>query len=77
MTELFAITDIHVHDGRGISIRELRALLLNYELPGQQSYGFFGQLPYGLPKDSGFARSRLVAAVLNGIRIGAIWMVRP
>jgi len=66
--ELFAITHIHVHDGLGISIRELGALLPNHELPGQRSYGFFGQLPYGPPKRFRVREVELVAAgVLNGI----------
>ena len=76
VTELFAITDIHVHDGSGISIRQLRGLLPDYEMLGQRSYGFFGQLPYSLPKRFEVREDELIAAgALNGVHIGAIWMV--
>lgn len=76
VSELFAITDIHVHDGAGISMTDLRALVPDYELLGQRSYGFFGQLPYGLPKRFRVREDELIAAgALNGVHIGAIWMV--
>ena len=76
VAELFAITDIHVNDGSGISIRQLRGLLPDYELLGQRSYGFFGQLPYGLPKRLAVREDELIAAgAPNGLHIGAIWMV--
>lgn len=76
VAELFAITDIHANDGSGISIQELRGLLPDYELLGQRSYGFFGQLPYGLPKRFAEREAELIAAVApNGFHIGAIWMV--
>ena len=76
VTELFAITDIHVLDGSGISIKQLHGLLPDYELLGQRAYGFFGQLPYGLPKRFRVREDELIAAgALNGIHIGAVWMV--
>jgi len=74
VAELFAITDIHANEGSGISIKELRDLLPDYELLGQRSYGFFGQLPYGLPKRFAVREDELIAAgALNGFHIGAIW----
>ncbi len=76
VAELYAITDIHVHDGAGISMRELRGLVPDYELLGQRSYGFFGQLSYGLPKRFRVREDELIAAgALNGVHIGAIWRV--
>ena len=87
VTELFAIIDIHVHSGSGISIKELRGLLSDYELLGQRSCGFFGdgfngrvrffeQLPH-LPKEFEIRETELIAAgALNGFNIGAIWRVR-
>ncbi|MFZ0704871.1 MAG: class I SAM-dependent methyltransferase [Candidatus Korobacteraceae bacterium] len=76
VAELFAITDIHANEGSGISINELRDLLPDYELLGQRSYGFFGQLPYGLPRSFTVREDELIAAgALNGFHIGAIWMV--
>lgn len=74
--ELFAITDIHVHDGSGISVGNLRNLAPDYELLGLRSYGFFGQLPYGLPEKYRTSEHELIAAgALNGVHVGAIWMV--
>jgi len=74
--ELFAITDIHVHDGSGISVGNLRDLAPDYELLGLRSYGFFGQLPYGLPEKYRTSEHELIAAgALNGVHVGAIWMV--
>jgi 2-polyprenyl-3-methyl-5-hydroxy-6-metoxy-1,4-benzoquinol methylase len=76
VAELFAITDIHANDGSGISMTQLRGLLPDYELLGQRSYGFFGQLPYGLPKGFAVREDELIAAgAPNGFHIGAIWMV--
>jgi SAM-dependent methyltransferase len=76
VAELFSITDIHVCDGAGISIRKLRALLPEYDLLSQRSYGFFGQLPYSLPKRFRILEDELIAArASNGFHIGAIWML--
>ena len=69
--ELFAITDIHVHDGSGISVGNLRDLAPDYELLGLRSYGFFGQLPYGLPEKYRISEHELIAAgALNGVHVG-------
>jgi 2-polyprenyl-3-methyl-5-hydroxy-6-metoxy-1,4-benzoquinol methylase len=76
VAELFAITEIHICDGSGISLRQLRGLLPDYDLLGQRSYGFFGQLPSRLPSRYVAREEQLIAAgVLNGFHIGAIWMV--
>ena len=78
VAELFTITDIHVHDGAGLSIRDLRGLMPDYELLAQRSYGFFGQLPYGLHQRFAEREDELISAgALNGVHIGAVWMVRP
>ena len=73
--ELFSITDVHVYDGQGISISELRTLLSGYELAAQRTYGFLGQLASALPEDGRKLEKRLIAAhALNGFYLGALWM---
>jgi 2-polyprenyl-3-methyl-5-hydroxy-6-metoxy-1,4-benzoquinol methylase len=77
VAELFAITDIHVHDDQGISIRDLSALLPDYDLIRQRSYGFFGRLWSTLPPDLKRIEERLIAEnALNGGHVAAAWMLR-
>ncbi len=76
VAELFSITDIHVHDGEGISIAELRGLLPEYSLASQRSYGFLGQLESGLTGDRKKTEQQLIAAhALNGFHVGAAWVL--
>jgi SAM-dependent methyltransferase len=77
VTELFAITDIHVYDDQGISIERIRDLLPAYELLSQRSYGFFGELWSTLPKNLKQKEEQLIAAnALNGGHIAAVWGLR-
>jgi 2-polyprenyl-3-methyl-5-hydroxy-6-metoxy-1,4-benzoquinol methylase len=73
--ELFSITDIRVHDGRGVALSEIRDHLPDYELISQRSYGFFGQLSHSLPVHlKKVEESEIAAHSLNGFHLGAVWM---
>ena len=73
--ELFSITDIRVHDGRGVSISEIRDYLPEYELMSQRSYAFFGQLSHSLPERfRKIEEIEVAAGSLNGFHLGAVWM---
>lgn len=73
--ELFSITDIHVHDGHGVSISQLRELLPDYGLISQRTYGFMGRLEYSLPEHfRTVEREEIAAHALNGFHLGAVWI---
>jgi 2-polyprenyl-3-methyl-5-hydroxy-6-metoxy-1,4-benzoquinol methylase len=75
VSELFSITDIHVHDGHGLSISEIRGYLDDYTLMSQRSYGFMGQLAHSLPEPlKKVEESQIAARALNGFHLGAVWM---
>ena len=75
--EIFSITDIHVHDGHGVSILQLRELLPDYELISRRSYGFMGRLAYSLPEQlKRIERREIAAHAPNGFHLGAVWMRR-
>lgn len=72
--ELFSITDVHVQDGAGISVRQMQLGLPGYQLIGHHSYGFFGMLRSSLPVRLQAEEDRLaVAGAQNGAHIGAAW----
>src|SRR5215469_13633322 len=73
-SELFSITDIHVHDRQGISVPQIQSWLRRYELISKRSYGFFGVLRISLPARLQKEEDRLLAqGALNGFHIGAAW----
>lgn len=75
--ELFAVTDIHVHDDTGISVRMLKTCLTDYELIRQRTYGFFGQLRSSLPSSLKSEEEKLIQAnALNGFHVAASWKLR-
>jgi SAM-dependent methyltransferase len=75
--ELFAITDIHVQDGQGVSISQMKSWMTEYECVAQRSYGFFGQLWSTLPRKLKEQEQRLIASrAPNGFHIGAAWRLR-
>jgi SAM-dependent methyltransferase len=72
--ELFSITDIHVVDGKGVSVSEFQGLLPEYRLIAQRSYGFMGVLQTSLPDELRKEEERLIASqALNGFHVGAVW----
>lgn len=76
--ELYAITDIHVQDGGGISISRMQSWLPEYECLSQRSYAFMGALSSDLSPRWRSVEERLIAArALNGFHAGAIWKLRP
>lgn len=76
--EMYAITDIHVQDGGGISIERMKSWLPDYECLSQRSYAFMGALSSDLPPRWRSVEERLTAArALNGFHAGAIWKLRP
>lgn len=75
--ELFAITDIHVHDGQGVSISQMKSWMTEYECIAQRSYGFFGQLWSTLPAKLKNEEERLISKhAANGFHVGAAWRLR-
>jgi 2-polyprenyl-3-methyl-5-hydroxy-6-metoxy-1,4-benzoquinol methylase len=73
--EIWAVTDIHVHDGLGISVSGLRTLLPAYRLIAAHSYGFFGALASELPPDLQEMESELSAGGSeNGSQCSAAWI---
>jgi 2-polyprenyl-3-methyl-5-hydroxy-6-metoxy-1,4-benzoquinol methylase len=74
IAEIFAITDIHVEDGQGVSIGRMKQWLPDYELLSQRSYGYFGVLASTLPQPLQAAERELAArGAPNGQHIGAAW----
>jgi len=75
--ELYSITDIHVHDGEGISLRRLGECLADYDCVTTRSYGFFGELRSTLPPKFQRKEDALSAQrAPNGFFISAAWRHR-
>ena len=77
VAEIYSITDIHVLDGTGISIRQMKHWMPDYDLISMRSYAFFGTLWSNLPsklkrKEEELSRDK----ALNGMHIGAAWKLR-
>lgn len=74
VSELYRITDIHVHNGAGISLRRIGDQLAGYEPAAARAYGFFGEMPSTLPPDLAAEERRLAASGARaGTWIGAAW----
>ena len=72
--EIFSITDIHVQDGAGISIRRMMEWMPDYQLISQRAYAFFGRLSSTLPSEWKSREEELSAQrALNGMHISAAW----
>jgi hypothetical protein len=75
--EIFAITDIHLYDGNGISTERMKSWLRDYDLIARRSYGFFGPLWSQLPPDQRADEERLIQEkAQNGVNISAVWKLR-
>lgn len=72
--DLFSVTDIHVNDGQGISLREIGHCLPDYELISERSYGFSGKLGNSMSEHLRKQEERLIADhALNGFHLAAAW----
>jgi 2-polyprenyl-3-methyl-5-hydroxy-6-metoxy-1,4-benzoquinol methylase len=77
VAELFAITDIHVLDGQGISISRMRQWMTSYELISERSYGYFGQLASTLPPSLRAEENALSGRRdPNGFHIAGAWRLK-
>jgi SAM-dependent methyltransferase len=75
--EIRMAVDLPAHDGRGISLRAMQALLPEYELVSSRSYAFFGELVSDLPPRYQKEERALAAQrAENGSQIAAVWMKR-
>ena len=76
--EIFTITDIHVHDGGGVSIERMKTWLPEYQLVSRHSYAFFGVLASSLPPRLRAAEEQLARnGALNGEYVAAAWRLGP
>ncbi|HLW76722.1 MAG TPA: class I SAM-dependent methyltransferase [Bryobacteraceae bacterium] len=77
VADVYAITDIHVHDTAGVSIETMRGWMPDYELAAHRSYGFFGVLESSLPPDLRALEDRSIReGALNGEYAAAAWRRR-
>jgi 2-polyprenyl-3-methyl-5-hydroxy-6-metoxy-1,4-benzoquinol methylase len=77
VAEIYDITDIHVEDGAGISIEQLKKWMPDYDCLSQRAYGFFGKLASTLPPDAQAIEEKMIRErALNGFHIGAAWRLR-
>jgi 2-polyprenyl-3-methyl-5-hydroxy-6-metoxy-1,4-benzoquinol methylase len=75
--DLFAITDIHVISGHGISLQTMRQWLPEYACISQRSYSFFGKLWSNLPADLRHEEERLATKNdLSGAHTAAAWLLK-
>ena len=78
MAEIFAITDIHAQEGRGISMCLMQSWMPEYECLSRRSYGFFGRVANQLPPKYRKVEEDLIRRrALNGQKVSAIWRLRP
>jgi 2-polyprenyl-3-methyl-5-hydroxy-6-metoxy-1,4-benzoquinol methylase len=75
--EIYAITDIHAHDGAGISIEKMKPWLSEYELVSRRSYAFYGPQASELPPQQKVEEEKLSREkALNGSTVSACWKRR-
>lgn len=77
VAEIYSITDIHVQDGTGVSLRQMKEWMPTYALVSTRSYAFFGMLWSNLPSSLKREENRLSDnRALNGAHVGAAWKLR-
>jgi 2-polyprenyl-3-methyl-5-hydroxy-6-metoxy-1,4-benzoquinol methylase len=77
VAEIYTITDIHVVDGDGVSVRKMMQWMPDYDLISQRSYAFFGKLWSSLPPHFQRLEEDLAEKKTpNGLHIGALWKLR-
>jgi 2-polyprenyl-3-methyl-5-hydroxy-6-metoxy-1,4-benzoquinol methylase len=74
--DIWRVTDIHVHDGKGVSVNELSELLVNYQMISTRSYSFFGKMVSELPAAFQQREQRLIERKApNGLEVAGLWKV--
>jgi len=76
MTEvdIWTVTDMHVHDGNGISMKQMSQILDKYKLVECRSYAFFGELSSSLPTSFWRREQELIQQnASNGSQVAGIW----
>jgi ubiquinone/menaquinone biosynthesis C-methylase UbiE len=74
--DIWTVTDIHVHDGKGVSIDELSELLVDYRLISTRSYAFFGKMVSELPAAFHQREQQLIETKApNGLEVAGLWKV--
>jgi ubiquinone/menaquinone biosynthesis C-methylase UbiE len=72
--ELWSVTDIHIYNGKGISLQGLARLLPGYDLVSTQSYSFFGTMFSELGPRFQREEDRLLeVGARNGLHLAAAW----
>ena len=73
-SELWSVTDIHIYNGKGISLQTLGQLLPGYAMVSKRSYSFFGEMYSELAPHFQREEDRLLqAGAPNGLHIAAVW----
>lgn len=74
--DIWAVTDIHVGSGDGISVTNLAGYLPGYRLISKRSYGFFSELASSLPEDLREQENALIdAGSQDGCYVAAAWQL--
>jgi 2-polyprenyl-3-methyl-5-hydroxy-6-metoxy-1,4-benzoquinol methylase len=72
--DIWTVTDIHVHDGNGISIKQMSQSLDQYQLIATRSYAFFGRLSSALPIPFLTREQELIQQnASDGSQIAGVW----
>jgi len=75
--EMWMVTDIHVENGQGISLREMHQLMPAFRLLFSLSYSFFGRMWSELPDKFRLEEERLYnAGAPNGWNVAGVWLKR-
>lgn len=75
--EIYSVTDIHVGDDEGVSLDEIRSVLVpeGYTFVTARSYAFFGALQSELPPDLAEREAAMIASgEPDGTQFGAAWV---
>jgi hypothetical protein len=73
-SDIWAVTDLHVATGQGISLDKLKEMLPDYRLLSKRTYSFFGKLESELPLFFQKEESRLIdACSKEGGQLAAVW----
>lgn len=72
--EIWSVTDLRVHDGKGVETDSLQHVLPGYRLVSQRSYAFYGGLDSTLPARFRKGEQELIRRhSLDGMQLAAAW----